>query len=111
MTLFVSVGPGLKIFGELVVCDDVDRFEVGNGCEVIQDPFDHRLPRDFQERLRPVQGERIESCRGGGGETEKVHARETSASVRLKPASCNRLCKSSARSRSVIFPPVAPSAT
>src|ERR1700719_3641174 len=106
MTAFVRIGPGLEIFGKLVVRDDVNGFEVGNRREIIQDPFDHRLSRNFQERLRLVQRERIESCRIAGGENENIHGWVTSASVRLKTASCNRLCKSSARSVSVIFPPV-----
>src|SRR5262249_55292097 len=69
-----SVGPVLKIAGKLVVGDDINSFKSRNRSEVVEEPFDDRLPGDFEKRFRLVQGEGIKPRRVTGSEDERVHS-------------------------------------
>lgn len=69
----VGVGPLLEVGGELVVRDNEDLRDAGDGREVVNDPLHHRLAGDAEERLRFREREGIEACRVARGEDEDVH--------------------------------------
>ncbi len=54
LLFYVFVGPSLKIRCEFVVRHDVNALDIGNRSEIVEDPLDHRLAGDFEERLRLV---------------------------------------------------------
>ena len=62
-----------EIFRELMVCDDVNPLQIRNGREIVEHPIDHRFARNFQERLRFRQGERIKPRRVAGGKDQDIH--------------------------------------
>ena len=65
--------PFLEMAGEFGVGHDVNPVNAADGREVVEDVLDHRLAGDGQQRLRLVQGERIQPGGIAGGEDDDFH--------------------------------------
>lgn len=53
--IVVSLGPVLEMFGELFVRDDVRVIDVTNATDLIEHMLEHRLARNWEQRLRLIQ--------------------------------------------------------
>lgn len=72
---FVRGCPFLKSLGELIVRDDIDPIDVGNGSEVVEHPFDHRLARYFEQGFGFVFSEGVEACCVSSCQNQNVHVK------------------------------------
>ena len=43
MLLLIPLAPSLKVSRKFVVCDHVNRFQIRNSDQVVDDPFDNRF--------------------------------------------------------------------
>ena len=53
--MLIELAPRLEVRCELVVRYDINRFQIWNVNEVVDDPFDNRFPPDHEQGLRLVE--------------------------------------------------------
>ena len=63
--------------GEFGVGHDVNPVNAADGREVVEDVFNHRLAGDGQQRLRLVQGKRVQPRGVAGGQDDNFHVLES----------------------------------
>ena len=69
----IILGPGLEIRREFVVGHNVNRFQIGNAREIVDQPFDNWFAADHEQRLRLVQRQRVQASGVSGSENKNVH--------------------------------------
>ena len=65
--------PAFEVSRKFIVSDDIDGLDFLDGSQVVDDPFHHRLSRDFEQRLSLCEGEGVEAGGVSGGKNEDVH--------------------------------------
>ena len=73
LSLTVLLRPGLKILRELVVRDDVNRFESGTGARLSRTHSIIGLPATSRSGFAFVQRERVKSRGVTGGKDQDIH--------------------------------------
>ena len=63
MAGLVFVGPTLEMIDELLVCDNVNLFDLINRHQIVQHVLHHWLTGDRQQRLRLIQRKRVKPRR------------------------------------------------
>src|SRR6266480_7034504 len=73
MAFLVRLTPRLEVRSEFVVGHDVNRFQVRNAGEIVNQPFDNRFTADYEQRFRFVQREWVKAGCVSGSENQNVH--------------------------------------
>src|SRR6266576_4599127 len=73
MAFLIALTPRLEVRREFVVGHNVNRFQIGNAREIVQQPFDDWFAADQKQRFGFVQRQRVKAGCVSGSENQNVH--------------------------------------
>jgi len=86
----IAIGQGLEVAGELVIRYDVNRLQIWNIGEIVQDPFDYRFASDREQGLGLVERKRIKTRCVARSEDEHIHRKVRQAAATIDAVSSSR---------------------